>query len=228
MCFTSFVMCLSYRYIPKESILKGFSHCDKCKHRLYWYDLIPAVSYILLNGKCRYCHKNIDKKYPLMEMSVSLLCVFLFYTYGININNIIICFVLFTFLYVSLVDIQIYEIPDEGIIMMIILWLIYAYLNRSYINGIKGSFFISFVVYILYVIMKVCTHKKTMGMGDLKLLFVTGLYMGVYRSVVCLCLSSIMGLVYMILTRKTVIPFGPFMFISFYIVYLTLGYVNIM
>src|SRR5690606_15326595 len=50
------------------SISKGRSICVHCKHELAWYDLIPVLSWLLLRGKCRYCHKPISRQYPVVEL----------------------------------------------------------------------------------------------------------------------------------------------------------------
>ena len=60
--------------IPKgESVLKGRSRCDKCKKTLKWYDLIPLLSFVLLKGKCRYCHTLLSLYYPIIEMTTGVL-----------------------------------------------------------------------------------------------------------------------------------------------------------
>ena len=47
---------------------KGRSLCPQCKHTLAWYDLIPLLSYLILGGKCRYCHRLIPLRYLLVEL----------------------------------------------------------------------------------------------------------------------------------------------------------------
>jgi len=59
--------------IPRgESIIKTRSHCEHCRRKLVWYDLIPIISFILLNGKCRYCKRPISLYYPLVEAITGL------------------------------------------------------------------------------------------------------------------------------------------------------------
>ncbi|MBI2020273.1 prepilin peptidase [Candidatus Daviesbacteria bacterium] len=57
----------------------GRSYCPHCKKVLRWYDLLPIVSYLLLKGKCHYCHKNIGKEYLMVELVMGLLIAYLFY-----------------------------------------------------------------------------------------------------------------------------------------------------
>ncbi len=69
----------------KETIAKGRSHCEFCKKELAWYDLIPLLSFLMLKGKCRYCHKSIGIFYPIIEFSTGILFLTTFmFVYGLN------------------------------------------------------------------------------------------------------------------------------------------------
>lgn len=74
----SLVKCLADRSLTQESFL-GRSYCPDCKTVLKWYDLLPVVSYLLLKGSCRYCHKKIPLEYLFVEILSSLLIGLLFY-----------------------------------------------------------------------------------------------------------------------------------------------------
>ena len=55
----SFLNILIDRPARGETVVWGSSHCEKCRHKLVWDDLIPIWSYIRLGGRCRYCHSPI-------------------------------------------------------------------------------------------------------------------------------------------------------------------------
>ncbi|MBI2196757.1 prepilin peptidase [Candidatus Daviesbacteria bacterium] len=74
----SFVKALADRSLGKKSFW-GRSYCLSCHHKLAWYDLFPIASYILLRGKCRYCHKKIGIEYLLVEIGMGILVGFLFW-----------------------------------------------------------------------------------------------------------------------------------------------------
>ena len=50
MCLASFYQVLAIRTSNNKSIIKPASHCDFCKKKLKWYELIPVVSYIIQGG----------------------------------------------------------------------------------------------------------------------------------------------------------------------------------
>ena len=43
--FGSFYYVVGSRLPKGESIISPGSHCEKCKHSLEWYELIPILSY---------------------------------------------------------------------------------------------------------------------------------------------------------------------------------------
>lgn len=74
----SLVKALADRSLTNRSFW-GRSYCPYCKRDLHWYDLFPMVSYILLQGKCRYCHKSISIEYLLVEVVMGILVGYLFF-----------------------------------------------------------------------------------------------------------------------------------------------------
>jgi leader peptidase (prepilin peptidase) / N-methyltransferase len=70
--FGSFLnVCIS-RLPRHESIVSPGSHCPQCGKPIRWYDNIPVLSWILLQGRCRDCKTAIPLRYPLVELAVAL------------------------------------------------------------------------------------------------------------------------------------------------------------
>jgi len=75
-CVGSFLNVVVYR-VPREmSLITPPSRCPNCETPLAWYDNIPVLGWILLGGKCRYCHQPISSRYPIVEAITGLLFVF--------------------------------------------------------------------------------------------------------------------------------------------------------
>ena len=69
--FGSFACCQAWRlrfYIQKRDDLGERSVCMYCRHQIPWYDNIPILSWLLLRGKCRYCHRKIGIAELLSEI----------------------------------------------------------------------------------------------------------------------------------------------------------------
>lgn len=74
----SLVKALADRCLTNQTFW-GRSSCPNCQHQLAAVDLIPLLSYLLLQGKCRYCHKKIGIDYLLVEGIVGFLIGLLFW-----------------------------------------------------------------------------------------------------------------------------------------------------
>lgn len=72
-CVGSFLNVLALRSLKEESIIWPPSYCPKCNHRLSPFDNIPVISWLLLQGKCRYCKQPIHWQYPLVEILTGLI-----------------------------------------------------------------------------------------------------------------------------------------------------------
>ena len=68
--FGSFACCQAWRIHDKDKA--KWSHCEKCKYQLKWYDNIPIVSWLMLGGKCRKCRKPIGWAELLSEIGLGV------------------------------------------------------------------------------------------------------------------------------------------------------------
>ena len=66
--FGSFINVIRSRVPIHKSIIIPASQCDYCNKPIYWHDNIPVISWILLNGKCRFCNQKIPLSYPIVEL----------------------------------------------------------------------------------------------------------------------------------------------------------------
>lgn len=212
----SFLNVLIYRIPRKIGITNGRSFCPNCGHKLSFFDLIPIFSYIFLKGKCRYCGGKISITYPIVETlsGFIFLLSFLFFGYSIYYLK----FVIFAsvLIVISVIDLQTMEIPDEPFIFGIFFGIIFFILEKNYLNNILGLI-IPTVLFFLIIVLS----KGGMGGGDFKLSFLFGLYLGFPKVIPWFFLSFIIGFfpaIFVLITkkgtRKTPIPFGPFMSIS--------------
>lgn len=71
----SFLGVLTDRIPFNKQFLTGRSKCDSCKAELRWYDLIPVLSFVFSNGKCRHCSVKLSLFYPIIEVSTGILFV---------------------------------------------------------------------------------------------------------------------------------------------------------
>ena len=219
----SFLNCVIYRLEEKESFLKGRSYCPKCRHKLSWLDLIPVFSFLILRGKCRYCSSKIAIQYILVELSTAILFLLLLLN-SQNIPYLIYGTIITSFLIIIFVyDLKYYIIPDRVIfpaILAIGIWYLLAsiflnfYTRQEILNVIFSAF--GTAGFFLFIIL--ISKGKWMGLGDVKLAFLMGLFLGFPKILLGLILAfwsgAIIGIITIILKKKKLsaeIPFAPFL-----------------
>lgn len=225
----SFYHVVGYRLPIGQSILKPkYSYCTSCNRKLKIIDLIPVLSYISTFGKCRYCKKKISIFYPTVEVLTGVLfalCYHMFsYSYYFYIGIILAS--LFIIILVS--DINYYIIPDEvlilGSILIIIVKLIFFGINQTLISILSGIIMFS-IMYLIMLLGNFMFKKESLGGADIKLMFISGLVLNPSLSLIVIFLSSVIALPFAIglsiINDEKIIPYGPFITISIFILFIT-------
>ncbi len=221
--FGSFLNVVIDRLSTGRSIIFGRSYCEHCKKTLSAFDLLPIVSFVLLGGKCRYCHKKIPGRLFLVEIACGFTLSLISWWAldgGISFPGLLfLAVILFSFIGIFFADIEYGIIPD---------WLV--------ISGILGSLFFvisekqplmehmlsAFGAGVFFFLLFAITKGKGMGFGDVKLSLFLGLFLGFPQIVIALYLAFLTGAclsIILVIWRKVrffggTIPFGPFLVAS--------------
>lgn len=224
--FGSAITCQADRIASGENWWKGRSHCDACGHVLSAIDLIPIFSYLFSHGRCRYCGTKLSAKYLITEILMA--CAFMgivWHAWSLSFEVILEWGLTCALLGLSLVDLAKYEIPDGYILFGIVWWLagmLLEYLSGMAVlariqNGLIGGVCLAGGLLLISLVMDKLLKKESMGGGDIKLVFVTGLYLGALNGLFSLVLACMIGLVFVLVLRKDKIPFGPSISIAAYL-----------
>ncbi len=212
--------CLAYRIVHNEKWSGGRSHCPECGHVLSPADLVPLFSYLFLKGKCRYCGKKISPRYPIAEALLAIVFISLLLKYDLSLETaelMVLCACLFC---LSLVDLDIQIIPDRFILIPIAARLAYLLITHGFtMDGLSAIWYslwhgliLGGGVLILSLIMDKVLHKESMGGGDIKLLFVLGLYFDLPccgLMVLAACILGILLAAVLGAKKGIAFPFGP-------------------
>lgn len=225
----SFLNVLIDRLSTDRPFVKGRSYCENCKKTLKPIDLIPLVSYILLRGKCRFCHKKIPFRLFFVEALVGVTAVALSLAAGpeglwpgggIGITEtILLGIILFCFIGIFFADIIYGIIPDLLVIVSAVASLAFVLLSGF---SIQNHLLAGIGSLVFFLLLFVLTKGRGMGFGDVKLSFVLGLLLGFPGIIVSLYLAFLTGAgvsIILVICRKlkffgSTIPFGPFMVLS--------------
>ena len=223
----SFANVCIYRLPLNRGVALGRSYCIKCKKQINWYDNIPIISYLLIEGKCRKCKKKISFQYPLVELLSILTFVIIYFFYGITFTTILLIALSLTFLIIFFIDLEHFIIPNNLTYPMMILGFVKSFdpnlnsLFPNYVNSLIGGFFGYGIIWLIIYFYKVFRNKEGMGLGDAKLIAVIGFWFGWISVPFILFSSSVVALISVVpsLLNKSKklsseIPFGPFIIIG--------------
>jgi leader peptidase (prepilin peptidase)/N-methyltransferase len=212
----SFLNVVVYRLPRGESLTHPRSRCPSCATQLRAVDNIPVVSWLALRGRCHHCGAPVSARYPLVELATAALYAAVVATQD-DAARIVLGLLLVTALVpITLIDVDHRIIPNRitGPAAIAALIAIAAldtdFLLEAVIGAIGGGGFF-LIAALLY--------PRGMGMGDVKLAGVLGLYLG--RAVAPAILIALIAGVAVgaaiivrkgaVEGRKTAVPFGPFL-----------------
>jgi len=214
--FGSFLNVVAYRLPRGESLARPASRCPGCDTPIKPYDNVPVLSWLALRGRCRSCKTAIAWRYPLVELATALLLALTVVVLGANENVWLgLAFVLLL-VPVTVIDIDFRIIPNKLMILGTVVALAILALTRP---GDIPEHLIAAVAAGGFLLVAAIAYPGGMGMGDVKLAFVMGLFLGRDVGVAMLAgllAGSLIGAAVMARKgmkqgRKTAIPFGPFL-----------------
>jgi leader peptidase (prepilin peptidase)/N-methyltransferase len=214
--FGSFLNVVVYRLPRHESLVLPASHCPTCGMPVKPYDNIPILSWLLLRGHCRGCGAPISVRYPLVEGLTAALCVGAVLTHhsvaGIALSVALILLVVPA----ALIDLEHRIIPNRitalGALLALAIGLAFdpaGEPGRLVAAAAAGGF----------LLIAALAYPGGMGMGDVKLAGMMGLFLGAAVApalLIALLAGVALGAVVIARKgaqagRKTAIPFGPFL-----------------
>ncbi|HHX33437.1 MAG TPA: prepilin peptidase [Mollicutes bacterium] len=222
----SFYNVVGLRLLKNESIVKPRSHCPKCKYQLKWYENIPVFSFLFLKGKCKNCNINISFMYISIEILTGVLFLISFHLFGITeqffISLVISSLVVLIFITDSKEMIILDEVLITGGILIFIIKLIYGGIISA-LSSIFYGFVVFLFVYGIMLFGNFIFKKESMGGGDIKLSFISGMILGIPLGIFYLVLASFLAFPYAVYisfkNKEGILPFGPFLAISLFLTY---------
>jgi leader peptidase (prepilin peptidase)/N-methyltransferase len=212
----SFLNVVAYRLPRRESLIRPASRCPACGTHVKPYDNIPIVSWLWLRGRCRSCAAPISPRYPLVEALTAALCVGAVLVHhsaaAITLSIVLILLVVPA----ALIDLEHRIIPNRLTGLGAVLALV---IGLALDPGGEPERLIAAVAAGGFLLIAALAYPGGMGMGDVKLAAVMGLFLGpaVAAAVLVGLLTGVLVGVVIIARkgardgRKTAIPFGPFL-----------------
>lgn len=208
---------VAHRLPRGQSLSSPRSRCPDCRHALRPRDSIPVVSWLRLKGRCRDCGEPIARRYPLVELgTAALFAAVVAARYG-DSAQVVLGLVLVAFLVpLALIDLDTRLLPNRLTLPAAVAAIVLGTAldssgepERLIAGAAAGGFFL----------LAALAYPKGMGIGDVKLAAVLGLFLGrdvAAAVLVALVAGVLLGALIVARKgvadgRKTGVPFGPFL-----------------
>ena len=213
----SFLNVVAARLPEGISLVTPRSRCPHCGIDVRPQDNVPVLSWLWLRGSCRGCAKPISARYPVVEAGTALLLAAVAAVHGTDTAALVLGAVLVLFLVpMALIDLDHQIIPNKLTAPAAVIALALGFAldpagqpERLIAGAAAGGFFL----------VAVLAYPRGMGMGDVKLAGVLGLFLGgpvAVALMTALIAGTVVGGIVIARLgaeagRKTKVPFGPFL-----------------
>jgi len=222
----SFLNVLIYRLPRNESIVLPRSHCPHCNKNINFYDNIPVISYIILQGKCRYCKSKIPPRYLIVELITAVVLVSLYHIFGVNLEILFFSAFALILIIISFIDLENMKILNKIVFPGIAIGIFMTLILRpdNIVQSLIGMVCGWGVLLSWFYIGKLLFKKESLGAGDIKFGALIGVFLGVKSTLIALFLSSLFFTIiaiFLISLKKakldSKIPFAPFLAIGAFV-----------
>jgi len=214
--FGSFLNVVAFRLPRHESLVKPRSRCPSCGAHVRPRDNVPILSWLLLRGRCRDCSAPISPRYPLVEGATALLCAGAVLTHSSAAGIALSAVLILVLVPAAAIDLEHRIIPNTltgaGALLAVAVGTALDPSGepvRLIAGAAAGGF----------LLIAALAYPGGMGMGDVKLAGVMGLFLGASVAPAMLIAlvsgvavgGAVVARVGVRAGRKTAVPFGPFL-----------------
>ena len=242
----SFLNVVIHRVPNEESVVFPNSRCPSCGAVIAFYDNIPILSYAVLGAKCRSCKKHISIRYPAVEALTAALFVAVAWHDGMSVALPFDLVFVSALIALVFIDGELKILPDAitypGMVFALVARIAIPFLSRtphfddlpSLINGplegwpiwlaslggaVLGALIGGGSLWLMGWVWQKVRNMEAMGLGDVKMMFMVGGYLGWRLTLVTIFIGvlsgSVIGIALMVIEgrydSKKEIPFGVFL-----------------
>jgi leader peptidase (prepilin peptidase)/N-methyltransferase len=212
----SFLNVVSFRLPRHESLVRPASRCPSCGAHVRPYDNVPVLSWLLLRGRCRSCHTRISPRYPFIEALTAALCIAVVLVHSSAASIALGIGLILIVVPAAAIDLSDLIIPNQIVAVGAVLAIA---LGTALDPSGEPERLIAGLAAGGALLLIVLAYPRGMGMGDVKLAAVMGLFLGVTvipAILIAVIVGSLVGALVMARKgvhagRKTALPFGVFL-----------------
>jgi leader peptidase (prepilin peptidase)/N-methyltransferase len=218
----SFLNVVIYRVPRGESLVHPGSHCPHCGHAVRNRHNIPVLGWLLLAGRCADCKARVSVRYPLVEAGTAALFVAVAARFGWSWELPAYLYLAAIAVALAAIDLDVMRLPDRIVLPSYLVALVLlapaVIAEHSWAAAARGAIGAVLLFAFFFVL---AVLPRGMGLGDVKLAGLLGLYLGwlgwssmVIGAFAGFLIGGVIGVLLMVMRRagrKSRIPFGPAM-----------------
>lgn len=193
-CLGSFANVVIARLPHSQSLMRPRSRCPTCAQPIAWYDNLPIVSYLVLRGRCRGCRTGIPLRYLLVEVLGAGVAAALFVRFGLSADLALWLLLSTALIAIAFLDIDHWWVPDVITYPAMVLALAMAWApgRLGPVAALVGLAPALLMLTVGWGFEKIA-GKEGLGLGDVKLLALLGLALGIMDGFTVLLLAALQG-----------------------------------
>jgi len=242
----SFLNVVIHRVPLEESIVFPNSRCASCGGAIAFYDNIPVLSWVMLGAKCRRCKERISIRYPAVELLTAALFVGVAWHTGLSAALPFDLIFVAALVALVFIDAEHMILPNvityPGIVFAVIARIAIPFLTRTphfddvpslqhgaladmpiWVVSLAGALIGALIgggsLWLMGWTWEKLRGIEAMGLGDVKMMFMVGAYLGWRLTILTIFVGVLTGSVIgiMLMARKgernmqMLLPFGVFL-----------------
>ena len=236
----SFLNVVIHRVPREESIAFPASHCPNCDTAIRPYDNIPVVSWAVLRGRCRSCRAPISWRYPAVELLTAVMFALTYWLHsGFTLSLPFDLLFVAAILALIFIDAEHMILPNVitypgaalALLARVVVPNLYGVASlggaqtqlRPWLVSLGGAVLGALIgggfLWLVGWIWERARGVEAMGLGDVKMMFMVGAYLGWPLTLLTLFIGvltgSVAGLATMLGKKERdmqmMLPFGIFL-----------------
>jgi leader peptidase (prepilin peptidase)/N-methyltransferase len=176
----SFLNVVIYRVPRDESIMFPASHCPSCDEPIKAWHNVPVFSWLLLKGKCAYCHEQISARYPLVEAGTAALFVAITLQFGLSLQLPAYLYLAAVGITLALIDFDMRRLPDTIVlpsyVVSLLLLMPAGAVAADWSQSARALAGMAALLAIYFAL--ALAYPKVISFGEVKVAGLAGLYLG--------------------------------------------------
>ncbi|HTH96021.1 MAG TPA: prepilin peptidase [Stellaceae bacterium] len=233
----SFLGVVIRRLPAGEGLVLGRSRCPHCTTELGVADLVPLASWLALRGRCRHCGTDLGSFYPAVELAalaVAASVVLIAPRGNASQGDIWLdCAIGWTLIALAWIDAEQFVLPRMLTLPLMAAGLAVAAARGgdALLDSVMGATAGYLSLRLIGLAYRRLRGRDGLGLGDADLLAAAGAWLGWPLLPVLIAIAACAGLVAATaghlaghrMNAATAIPFGPFLALAFWGLYLAMN-----